>query len=323
MQFLNKGRGFAGVARVLCALALAGWQLAGGAATSEVRAVLEARDRQFFYAGDPFPVKLNIGNNGGTLVENPVHAPLLKSFVVLREDGTPLKASGKAEVPEPARPDKLSPQAGYFVFLDLVKMYPELSKPGTYSVRWSADGIASDSIVVRVIPKYDPQKEYRARIETDEGEFTIDFFAKTAPIAVKAFVDMSHAGFYDGLTFHRVLQDQFIEGGDVAGNGSGKPPFYYVAELANVPVVAGTVLMKPAGPAPPANGSQFMVLLRPEPNWTGQSTVLGQVVEGLETVRKISRLPSTQQTTQPHYKPLKDVHIRKVTILEKGKEAGS
>ncbi len=289
---------------------------------SPVRAVLEARERQFFYAGDPFPVKISIGNNGDRIVPNPIRSPLLKSFEVRRGDGATLRATGKPDVPEPPRPDKLSPQAGYFVFVDLTKMYPDLLTAGQYSVRWSADGISSDAIVVRMIPKYDPAKEYRARVETDEGTFTIDFFAKTAPIAVKAFVDMSNAGFYDGLTFHKVVPDYYVEGGDPVGDGSGKPPFLYAAELASLPVVAGTVLLKPASPSPPANGSQFMVLLRPEASWTGQATALGQVVDGLDVVRKISKLPSNQQMTKPYFKPIKDVHIRKVTVQERTQSTG-
>jgi cyclophilin family peptidyl-prolyl cis-trans isomerase len=79
-------------------------------------------------------------------------------------------------------------------------------------------------------------------------------------------------------------------------------------------VVAGTVVLKPAGLAPPANSSQFIIALRPEPKWTGQFTVLGQVTDGLEIVRKISNVPSTDR---PNFRPIKDIHTVKVTILEK------
>jgi cyclophilin family peptidyl-prolyl cis-trans isomerase len=234
-----------------------------------------------------------------------------------------IKAGGSPGVPEPSRPDKLSAQSGYFVYVDLTKMYPDLLKPGQYSVRWSADGLSSDTIVVRMIPKYDPTKHYLGKVETDEGTFTIDFFAQTAPVAVKAFVDMSNAGFYDGLTFHKIVPDYYVEAGDTAGDGSGRPPFTYVAELSSIPVVAGTVLLKPVSPSPPANGSQFLVMLRPETSWTGQATVLGQIVEGLDILKKISKLPSSQQSSKPHFKPLKDVRIRKITIVEKPPQPAS
>jgi cyclophilin family peptidyl-prolyl cis-trans isomerase len=78
--------------------------------------------------------------------------------------------------------------------------------------------------------------------------------------------------------------------------------------------VAGTVVLKPAGLAPPANSSQFIIALRPEPKWTGQFTVLGQITEGLEVVRKISNTPSTDR---PDFRPIKEVHTVRVTVVEK------
>jgi len=78
--------------------------------------------------------------------------------------------------------------------------------------------------------------------------------------------------------------------------------------------VAGTVVLKPAGLAPPANSSQFIISLRPEPKWTGQFTVLGQVTDGLDIVRKISNLPSTDR---PNFRPMTDIHTLHVTVIEK------
>lgn len=294
-----------------------------GAAATGVKALLEARDRHFFYAGDPFPIKISIGNDGTETVSNPVKAPLLKGLDVRGADGKPLKATGKAEVAEPSRPDKLTPNSGYYLAVDLTQLYPDLLLPGRYEIRWAAEGITSDTLVVRMLQKYDASKEYQARVETDEGGFSIEFFAKSAPLAVKAFIDMANAGFYEGLVFHKVMPDHFVEGGDATGDGSGRPPFTYPAELTSIPVVAGTVVMKPVSPSPPSNGSQFLILLRPEASWTGQATVLGQVVEGMDVLRKISRLPSTQQAERPNFKPLKDIHIRKINIAEKGKQADS
>lgn len=282
-----------------------------------VRAVLEARGRQFFYAGDPFPLKISIANEGKDTVANPVSGGLIPGFQVKSADGAEIRPTGSAGVPEPSRPAKLTPNSGYFVFVDVTKIFPELLRPGRYSIRWSSNGLSSDEIVVRMIPKFDPGKEYVATVDTDEGSFAIGFFPRTAPVAVKSFIDMCNAGFYDGLTFHKILPDAFIEGGDAAGDGAGRPPFTYPAELANIPVVAGTVLMKPVSPSPPSNGSQFFIVLRPEASWTGQATVLGQIVDGLDVVRKISRLPSTQQSQKPNFRPLKEIRIRKITVREK------
>jgi cyclophilin family peptidyl-prolyl cis-trans isomerase len=282
---------------------------------SDVKALLEL-NQQFYNAGDPFFLRVSIGNEGEKAVSNPVKTPLYKGFEV-RSGTTVLSAKGKPEAAEPARPDKLSPKAFYGQILDLTTIYPELKNPGRYEIRWAADGVESSSIVVRMIPKYDPTKEYRATVETDEGSFVMEFFPRTAPIAVKAFVDMANSGVYDGMIFYEVRQDAAVSTGDVVGDGSGSPPFLYPQELSAVPVVTGTVVLKPVGVAPPANGSQFMIVLRTEPTWKAQVTVVGQIVEGIEVVQKISRVPSTQMASRPFYKPLKDIRIKRITVAEK------
>ena len=289
-------------------------------AQAAVSAVLEL-GQQFYYVGDPLLVRLTIGNDGSAEVQNPVKHPVLESFRVSGADGKQLDAQGKAEAQEPARPAKLSPKAFYGAVVDLTQLFPQIKTVGSFKIRWSADGVSSDEITVRMIPKFDPSKDYVARVETEEGVFFINLLKRTSPIAVKAFVDLVNAGFYDGLLVHEVRSDQMIGAGDPTGSGGGQAPLRYPAETSSVPVVAGTVVMKPAGLAPPANSSQFVVALRPEPNWTGQFTVFGQVVEGLDIVRRIANLPNT---ARPAYKPLKDVHTLRVTIQERGApEAGA
>ncbi len=285
-----------------------------------VKAVLEL-GRALYYAGDPLQLRVSVGNDGAVEIPNPVKTPLPAGLEVRAAGGgAPLKRSAKPESSEPSRPQRLAPKYAYSAVIDVTKLFPEVASPGQYEIRWSADGVTSQTLAVRVIPKYDPSKEYRARVETDEGAFTIEFFAKSAPLATKAFIDMANAGVYDGLIFHEVHPDQYVVGGDPQGDGAGIPPLRYPADPGNVPVVAGTILMKPLSPSPPTNGSQFIIMLRPEPSWTGQATVLGQVVDGLDVVQKISRLPSTQQTTRPYFKPIKDIRIRKVTVGEKTKQ---
>lgn len=307
---------------LLCGLAVAAPE---GAATPEkaaagkegpVKAILEL-GRQLYYAGDPLVLRATVGNDGDVEVPNPVKTPLPAGIEVRTAGGTVLKRATALETSEPSRPARLAPKYSYSAVIDVARLYPALAQPGQYEIRWSAEGVTSQTLVVRLIPKYDPSKEYRVRVETDEGAFSIEFFAKSAPLATKAFIDMVNAGVYDGLLFHEVHSDQFVVGGDPQGDGAGAPPLRYPADPSSVPVVAGTVLMKPLSPSPPTNGSQFLIMLRPEPTWIGQATVLGQVVDGLDVVQRISRLPSTQQSARPYYKPLKDIRIRKMTVAEK------
>lgn len=282
-------------------------------AADSVKALLEL-NQQFYYVGEPLNVRVTIANYGAAEVSNPVKSPVLGAFTVTDAAGTALPAQGKPDAQEPSRPSKLAPKAFYGAVVDLSQLYPQVKSKGRYTIRWSAGGMTSDAVVVTVVPKFDPSKNYSARVETEDGAFVIDLMKLTAPIATKAFVDLANAGFYDGLLIHEVRGDQAIGGGDPTGTGNGQAPLRYPAELAAVPVVAGTVVLKPAGLAPPANSSQFIISLRPEPGWTGQFTVLGQVTEGLDVVRKISSRPSTDR---PNYRPIKDIHTIHVTIVEK------
>lgn len=299
---------------ILVLLVAAGAGILAATPTDSVKAVLEL-DQQFYYVGDPFLVKISIGNDGDAEVANPVKAGLFGGFEVTAAGGKKLESAGKPSAEEPVRPAKLGAKAFYGSVVDLTQIYPQLKTAGAYSVRWSADGVKSDAIELTIIPRFDPSKEYEAHVETEEGSFVIELLKSRSPVAVKSFVDLANAGFYDGLVFHEVRPDQVVSGGDPTGTGGGQAPFRYPAELSGMPVLAGTVVLKPASLAPPSNSSQFVIALRPEPRWTGQFTILGQVTQGLEVVKKISNLPSSDK---PQFRPVKDVHTLKVQIVEKG-----
>jgi len=280
-----------------------------------VKAVLEL-GQQFLYAGDPLHVRLSIGNEGGVAAPNPVRTPLFQGFRVRAEAG-PLAAQEQHGLQEPARPDRLAPGSFYGSIAEISRIFPGLLQPGRYEISWSADGVSSNVLLVQILPKYDPAKAYTARVETDQGGFTVEFLPKVSPVAVKAFIDLARAGYYDGLLIHEVRPDQLVAGGEPEASGQERPPFGFPQEQSPTPVIAGTVLMRPVGAAPPAHGAGVFVTLRPEPALTGQVTVVGQVVEGLEILRRISKVPSNETAARPHYKPLKDIRILRVEIREK------
>ena len=302
------------------AVALAGGWIATPAQQSPVSIQLEL-GQDIYYAGAPLLVRISVHNNGSTAVPNPVKGKLFKSFNVGPVGGTPLKATGKSDTKEPSRPAELAPLSFYGGLVDLTTIFPELKESGTYQINWAAGGLLSTRIQVTIIPRFDPSKEYQAVIETSMGEIHMDFFADQARIATKAFVDMAHAGFYDGLQFHEVRADMLISGGNARFGKPDQRPLRYPAEASTLPIVAGTVVLKPAGASPPANGSEFMILLRPHPELAGQVTVLGQVVKGLDVVQRISRVPSSGLDEQPFFKPENPVEIRRVSIREKGQSA--
>ena len=137
-----------------------------------ITATLEL-SQQFYYAGEPLFVRVSVGNDGENTVDNPVKGALLQGFEIVR-DGEALERGASPEGREPARPEKLAPRTFYGAVVDLTELFPDLDRPGRYEIDWSSDGVASRGLVVRLLPRYDPERDYRAKVETTAGSFTIE-----------------------------------------------------------------------------------------------------------------------------------------------------
>lgn len=133
----------------------------------------------------------------------------------------------------------------------------------------------------------DPTKNYRATIETNRGTIEIELYPQYAPKTVNNFVFLSQEGFYDGITFHRVISDFMIQGGDPTGTGRGGPGYKFEDEVKGNPLTheAGVLSMANAGPN--TNGSQFFITHAPQPHLNGKHTVFGKVIHGKDVVDAI------------------------------------
>lgn len=304
-----------------CLLTLALVALIGPAALAEVEVQLEL-NQQFFYEGDPLNVRVTVRNGGDAEVANPIKGDLYQAFVAGLLGGDSFETPKKGLPDSPNRPDKLAPGAFYGGILDVTEMFPKLLEVGRYRLHWSADGLLSEQFEIQVIPKFDAAKKYEARLKTTEGDIIVDLFQRRSPVAAKAFIDLANSDYYDGLQFHEVRPNQFIVGGSARAIGRPDPGFRYPAELSAMPIVAGSVLIKPTGAAPPANGTEFIISLKPQTGWQGQVTVVGQVRKGLDIVQKISKVASSGP---PANRPTVPVAIRDVEIVEVGnpRAAGS
>ena len=134
----------------------------------------------------------------------------------------------------------------------------------------------------------DPSKEYLATVTMAEGgEFTIQLFPDKAPKTVNSFVFLAREGYFDGLTFHRVLDGFMAQGGDPTGTGMGGPGYEFENEESDLTFdKAGIVAMANAGPD--TNGSQFFITFAPTPHLNGGYTIFGQVIEGMDVVNAIT-----------------------------------
>jgi len=133
----------------------------------------------------------------------------------------------------------------------------------------------------------DPKKQYSATIATNRGDIVLALDAQHAPKTVNNFVFLAGEGFYDGVTFHRVIRDFMIQGGDPTGTGSGGPGYRFEDEVRNNPLKheAGVLSMANAGPN--TNGSQFFITHSPQPHLNGKHTVFGKVTSGMNVVNAI------------------------------------
>jgi peptidyl-prolyl cis-trans isomerase B (cyclophilin B) len=133
----------------------------------------------------------------------------------------------------------------------------------------------------------DPKKKYKARMETDKGAMVIELFADKTPLTVNNFVFLSREGYYDGVIFHRVIDNFMAQGGDPTGTGRGGPGYQFKDEFdPNLKHdKQGVLSMANAGPG--TNGSQFFITHGPTPHLNNRHTVFGQVVEGLDVLMSI------------------------------------
>jgi peptidyl-prolyl cis-trans isomerase B (cyclophilin B) len=125
-----------------------------------------------------------------------------------------------------------------------------------------------------------------ATMRTTEGEIVFELFDEDAPKTVENFRKLSGDGFYDGLTFHRVIKDFMIQGGCPQGTGTGGPGYTFEDEINSHKVVRGALAMANAGPN--TNGSQFFIVTAEAAPWLdGKHTVFGQVQQGMDVVDRL------------------------------------
>ena len=150
----------------------------------------------------------------------------------------------------------------------------------------------------------------QAVMNTSEGEITFELFDAEAPKTVQNFKDLAQKGFYDGLTFHRIIKDFMIQGGCPQGTGTGGPGYQFEDEFNDHKVVRGALAMANAGPN--TNGSQFFIVTTAAAPWLdGKHTVFGEVVSGMDVVDKLEGLP-----TDGSDRPQEPAGIATLTISE-------
>ncbi|MBN1284990.1 MAG: peptidylprolyl isomerase [Anaerolineae bacterium] len=145
----------------------------------------------------------------------------------------------------------------------------------------------------------DQGKSYVAHFATSKGEFDLQLFADRTPVTVNNFVFLADEGFYDGLTFHRVIDDFMIQGGCPRGDGRGGPGYKWPDEAAALEIQhAGPGVLSMANAGPNTNGSQFFITHKATPWLDGKHAVFGQVMgDGMKVVNAIRQGDKIESVT--------------------------
>jgi len=147
-------------------------------------------------------------------------------------------------------------------------------------------------------------------MQTTEGAITFELFDEDAPKTVANFRKLSSDGFYDGLTFHRVIKDFMIQGGCPQGTGTGGPGYQFEDEINPHKIVRGALAMANAGPH--TNGSQFFIVTTEKAPWLdGKHTVFGQVTDGMDVVDKLEEV-----ATDGGDRPVDSIGIASIELSE-------
>ena len=133
----------------------------------------------------------------------------------------------------------------------------------------------------------DTSKSYTATFKTEKGDIVVELFADRAPRTVENFVNLARAGFYDGTTFHRVIDGFMAQGGDPTGTGTGGPGYQFADEFHPELRHDGAGILSMANAGPGTNGSQFFITYAPTPHLDDRHSVFGKVVEGMDVLRSI------------------------------------
>lgn len=135
----------------------------------------------------------------------------------------------------------------------------------------------------------DPAKSYTATFRTEKGDIVAELFAREAPVTVNNFIFLARDGFYDGVTFHRVIPDFMAQTGDPTGTGSGGPGYRFNDEPGALALQHdGPGILSMANAGPNTNGSQLFITYTATPHLNGKHGVFGRVTRGLDVVKQIT-----------------------------------
>lgn len=145
-----------------------------------------------------------------------------------------------------------------------------------------------------------PSKQYIATLHTEKGDIVLQLFADKAPMTVNSFLFLAREGWYNNITFHRVIPDLFALTGDPSGTGNGNPGYYIITEIDPTLTFDRPGMVAMVNSGPDTSGSQFFITSAPATQYNGQYTIFGEVLSGMEVLKQLTpRDPQPGTDTPP------------------------
>jgi cyclophilin family peptidyl-prolyl cis-trans isomerase len=273
-----------------------------------------ALDGFVFESGQPIPGQLVVRNDGGGWLKTDDLGDIASSLRLTLPGGEEARPA-RADAFGAAKAKEIGPGGFVGVKFDLLPLFPQLAKEGSYTLTLKRSGVPSPSVSFRVIPAFDPAKAYRLVVPTPDGELAIDL-ARDAPQSVRALVTLARTGFFDKATIGALRPGFAFSVVSVQPAGPRIEP----VERTTRELLVGTVVLEPGPPdaagAPTFNSPVLLVLLAPRPDWQGRVTAVGQLVGGDETLSKLIQRPTSGERGLPPWKPVAPLTIASVRVVE-------
>lgn len=199
------------------------------------------------------------------------------------------------------------------VLFTLITSGKESTKKDPTTSNQAKEAKKTDKKTYTQAPKILPESERvgkKAKFTTNQGNFTIALFGDKTPKTVSNFITLAKDGFYNGLIFHRVIDQFMIQGGDPEGTGRGGPGYQFEDEFVPDLTFAKPGMLAMANSGPGTNGSQFFITVAPTEHLNNKHTIFGQVIDGGDIVVKISKVERDASD-----KPVNQVVINSIEIL--------
>ncbi len=152
-------------------------------------------------------------------------------------------------------------------------------------------------------------KDYIATLHTEKGDVTIQLFADKAPMTVNSFLFLAGSGWYDDITFHRVIPDLFAQTGDPSGTGKGQPGYYVITEIDPSLTFDKPGMVAMVNSGPDTSGSQFFITYASTPQYDGQYTIFGEVLSGMDVLKQLTPRDPQPGTDLPPGDRLIDITV--------------